>query len=89
LAGRLLEGLIALAFLCLAESGVVAVIEKSSLKTQVNFLTIPTEGECQLNDVRTNVKNHSNHIAREKKELVNCLRLLNSAITVFSERFSV
>jgi hypothetical protein len=57
----------ALAFLCLAESGVVAVIETSSLKTQVNFLTIPTEGECQLNDVRTNVKNDSNDIAREKK----------------------
>jgi hypothetical protein len=50
-----------------AESGVTAVIENSSLKTQVNFLTIPERGECQLNDVRTNVKNDSNDIAREKK----------------------
>jgi hypothetical protein len=57
----------ALAFLCLAESGVMAVIETSSLKTQVNFLTIPERRECQLNDVRTNVKNDSNDLVREKK----------------------
>jgi hypothetical protein len=67
LAGRLLPDFKALAFLWVAESGVMAVIETSSLKTQVNFLTIPTEGECQLNEVRTNVKNDSNNLAREKK----------------------
>jgi hypothetical protein len=43
LAGRLLPGFKALAFLCVAESGVMAVIENSSLKTQVNFLTIAKE----------------------------------------------
>lgn len=42
-AGRLLPGFKALAFLWVAESGVAEVIEKSSLKTQVNFLTIARE----------------------------------------------
>jgi hypothetical protein len=44
----LLPGFKALAFLWVAESGVTEVIEKSSLKTQVNFLTIPQRGLSAL-----------------------------------------